>query len=261
MPLAFATGRLYAFGMNLKDKNLILLICLIVGLLVFLKLSKKDYAIKTAPPSIKEPRPVAENRPSPTPSTSTSSPVVASGMPVAAAPAISPSPTPAAGTTLTAQVSQQAKLDFEKASFVKMSLPEHLAFRPLDLDMDNTSAIVSRSNGLDMTIVARKGEVSQKEIEGFIKSSDTGVPGLDRRGLFFSAPRSVQPPSNSGLRSAQLWSGVGPQGTEVHIAVFNRADGAGSYMFVVSGKGTALETYGDEFEKIYSSLQATPLPK
>lgn len=261
MPLAFATSRLYALAMNFNNKNLIILICLILGAFVFFKVSQKNYATKPLQPSIEERRSHNVNTnedPGPqgtVAETTATTPIQGTSLPVQEPPPVTPTPS---ASDLSSQVSEQAKMSFQKESFLEVSFPDNIKFRALDIDVENAVAITSRGDGIDMTMLARKGAISGNDVEAFIKSADTGIPGLDSKRITYSAPKTMPTVSGSGIRSAQLWKGTGPQG-EVHVAILERADGAGTYMFVVSGKGNVIEKYDDDFERIFKSLKAKPL--
>ncbi|KYG66359.1 hypothetical protein AZI86_04705 [Bdellovibrio bacteriovorus] len=175
----------------------------------------------------------------------------------------SPSSSPSANSasvapslSLEQQVSGQSKTQFLQEAFLQMDMPENIPFQKVDLSFPDMSAIYSRANGMEMAVVAKKGEADQKDVEAFLKSADTGIPNLDKRGIQFAPPKNKTPASGSGMKSAQLYSGVGPNNQEIHVAVFSRADGLGTYMFVVSGDASTLEARADDFEKIYNSMKA-----
>lgn len=159
-------------------------------------------------------------------------------------------------TSQVQQVSLQSRTQFLQETFLQMDMPDSIPFQKVDLSFPDMSAIYSRANGMEMAVVAKKGEVDQKDVEAFLKSADTGIPNLDKRGIQFSPPKNRTPASGSGMKSAQLYSGMGPNNQEIHVAVFSRADGLGTYMFVVSGDASTLESRADDFERIYNSMKA-----
>lgn len=251
-------SRRYAFIMKFMSKDFILLICLILGFAILFKMykSKKDYATTGVTSAIKDPEVAGKIDAAPQAAATKLDPSQAEMVPSTSPSAINEATSQQASRSQT--VSETSKTQFLKETFLQMDLPSNIPFQNLDLAVADMAGIYSKANGLEMAVVARKGEVTSQQLEAFLKSADTGVPTLDKKGLYFSAPKTMQPAPGSGMKSAQLWSGRGQNNQEVHVAVFTRTDGAGSYMFVVSGAAGTLENRGDDFERIYNSMKAQP---
>jgi hypothetical protein len=245
--------------MNLSGRNLIILVCLIIGVGILTKVSKKDYATTAPGTSISDTGAATKNVTT-TGSAQRKYQPSDFASPSATANNAQAGPEAVNALTLSQRVSKEATSGFMKQALLKMDLPDNMAFQKLDLPLENAEAIYSRTNGVEMTVVAQKGEVSQNDLENFLRSADTGLPNLDKRGVRFSAPKQMPTVAGSGMKSAQLWSGMGPGNVEVHVAVFARSDGKGSYMFVVSGNSSTMEARGDDFDRIYQSMKAESSP-
>lgn len=242
------------------NKNFILVICLVLGLGVLFKMykSKQDYAITPIASAIRDQSADPKNE-SGTQDSSVKLDPSQPGM--TPSPSTSPSEVDAKvapPSSLSQQISMESKTQFLQETFLQMEVPDSIPFQSLDVSLPDMSAIYSRTSGMEMAVVAKKGEVDSKDLEAFLKSADTGIPNLDKSGIYFSAPKNKTPATGSGMKSAQLYSGVGPNNQEIHVAVFTRADGLGTYMFVVSGDASTLESRADDFEKIYNSMKAQP---
>lgn len=158
------------------------------------------------------------------------------------------------------RTSKDALRDFQDTAGVDLKLPDGINFQNLDLESPSMTALYGKLPGMEMAVVAGKGNITQEQIVEFIRSQDTGIPNLDRTYVEIpKTPKTVDPLQGSGMSSGSLWTGTLGNGDVVHVAVLPRKDGAGSYMVIVSGQEAAVEGFDTEFENVFKSVKARPV--
>lgn len=128
----------------------------------------------------------------------------------------------------------------------------------LDLDAGFEGVNIFNSlDGTNVSIVARAGTVTQAELELFLQEGDTGIPALN--GVVAPAslgvPNTIPAPAGAGLKDAQGWQ-FNSNGRTVQLALMERADGQGTYLFVVNSATGSVENAEDFYSVYFDQLKA-----
>ncbi len=157
------------------------------------------------------------------------------------------------------KVSEKAKEEFSNVGKIELKVPENLRFQPLDLDFEHVTGMFAHTEKMQLSVLAGRLVVSEKKLMEFLRSSDTGIPNVDRKGFKFSgAAVEVAPVSGSGLNAGKYWQGRTSDGQGVRVGMIPRQDGKGSYLFIFTGVEDKLDNSEDLFESMYLSLKALP---
>jgi hypothetical protein len=128
----------------------------------------------------------------------------------------------------------------------------------LTLDLDAGLAGINIYNplqGVNVSIAAKSGVVTQAQLQQFVGSGDTGLPALNGVSppAALGTPTTVAATSGSGLQDSQTWEFVSNNHT-VQIALMVRTDSQGTYLAIVNAPGTnvtsAIEYYAQYFQQL-----------
>lgn len=158
------------------------------------------------------------------------------------------------------RVSEEAKREFFEASHAQAHLPSELTFTPIDLGMDQAIGIYGRGQLYEMSVLAGRMNPTEQELLDYLKSTDTGIPLIDRHGLASLSPKAVTVPpiKGNGMREGKYWSGRTKDGKEFRVGLMPREDGVGSYLVMISGDGKVIDGSDDLFDGLYESFKALP---
>lgn len=128
--------------------------------------------------------------------------------------------------------------DFRNTVRLKAPFPNHLQYVSVDTDSDQYAAIygVSLDGKTELGVVATYGDKSVKEMVEYLQKESASYPMLNQFSLdanqAFELP--VKPSPASGLKAFTAVPSKGPDGSSMYAVVAPRADGKGTYVFMMA---------------------------
>lgn len=246
--------------MNIKQKDLFILVGIAIVVIIFVTQRKSSPVISQSPTDIgQQSEATSPIQTTPTPNRTDNTNQAPSNTTT-----ISPNQVPPPAPTNTDyfrqfRISDQVKTKFSDQGRIAINLPKEIPFREIDLDFESAIGIYSQSDRLKMAIVAGNISPSEKDMMDYLKSNNTGIPNVDNQKLRIAdTSRPLTPSPNSGIKSAKVWQGLNGKNELYRIVYMDREDQKGSYMFVISGEMDFIESSDDAFLKIYESIKTLP---
>ena len=114
-----------------------------------------------------------------------------------------------------------------------------------------------------MTAFARPALTNFKEVEKYLKEDINTIPNLNGKKIVsLGKPQSIPEAKNrKGIGDIQVAKAKLAKGETAHLAIVNRKDGKGSYIFVYTAPGGKLENNDGYVEQIFNTLRALPQDK
>lgn len=168
---------------------------------------------------------------------------------------------PAKEIALSAEVlkaSEAARKEFESRVKLKIELPAGFQYGEVDYADDIAMLAGTDPDGKSsFALIARQGSVSENEVLQFIRADARSLPPSEGADLVaIGKPSTIPPVEGSGLRQATWWTGSLSNGKTIHYVLLPRADQAGTYLLMMSGKAEDLDANEEYFEMLYKDIKA-----
>jgi hypothetical protein len=157
--------------------------------------------------------------------------------------------------------SQENLEKFGQKISLKMPFISGMQFIPYDFE-EGVAALYGRDPQLDidLSIFARKGVLTPEEVLAYFKQHSSSLPGLSKVSEFSVGEAStLDPPEGSGLAPLKVWQ-VELPGRSLRLALANRKDGKGSYVFLANAQSGVIDSGEEHFAKYYEKLRAVEPP-
>jgi hypothetical protein len=157
-----------------------------------------------------------------------------------------------------AEKNKEIANDFRERA--RLEIPIIPGTQYLLLDLDDGFEGVNIYNpllGINVSILAYGGLVSQALLEAFLGEGQQGVPALT--GVVapssLGAPTMVPATAGSGLKDAKAWQFTS-NGRTVQLALMERIDAQGTYLGIVNAPGENVTNAEDFYTKYFEQLKA-----
>lgn len=149
---------------------------------------------------------------------------------------------------------------FSKVAHLKIKLPESLKYVQTDIEDDMASIYgYNHVTKEELTALARPSLTSTEEIQQYLKYDKDAIPNLNGHEVTnLSKPQNVPGSARRGFSGVQVMNATMDNGHIAHVAVANRSDKKGSYIFVFTAPAGTIENNDGYVEKIYRSIKAMP---
>lgn len=153
---------------------------------------------------------------------------------------------------------QQKTIDqFSQISRVKIKLPTNLQYKELDFD-ENVAVLYAQHpiGKRKLAVLATKGKVNVDTALKFVNDSKSHLPIVRGNGFQISgAIQNVKAPEGSGLKNIQVLPGPTEDGLTTYAVHAERADGKGTYLFMMQDRSLAFEIES-EFDAMIDTVKA-----
>lgn len=146
---------------------------------------------------------------------------------------------------------------FKEKIKLKINLPKNLDY--VDMDMEDNIAGLYGSNlkgDKSFVVLATTGDVSMKDAVGYLNESKKAFPLLEDHKLLPEKAISFSPPKSTGMGEMKIIPATSANGTTVYAAMGERADGKGSYMFMMEAPEKFFQESEGTLDQMMMSMQA-----
>lgn len=144
--------------------------------------------------------------------------------------------------------------NFKSLLQVDINLPKNLHYAELDLD-EGLAGIRGTGSGdvRDFSILGTKKKVSAQLATAFLNESNSGVPTSQGARFTGKSKIKVKVPPGKGISKIEVIDSSNPN---VKAALISRADGKGSYLFVLKGQSGFFENNEGFLDNMLKNFQA-----
>lgn len=157
--------------------------------------------------------------------------------------------------------SKESAAAFTKETYLNVPLPANFAYSKLDIG-DGFEGIYGENDHqkAKLTGIAYNKLATPEQVTEFLKTDADSIPNISKNPVQFmsNAEKLPPPPEGSGLGHGTIWNGKLSNGDSVAAVYIPRADGKGSYLFVLSGPEAYFENNDGSFDSVYEKAQAIP---
>ena len=148
-------------------------------------------------------------------------------------------PTPKMGIKQKAEIkSNISKRRFAKQTFLKVPLPGHLKYIDVEIEEGVKSIYGYNYHSKEgLTAAARRGPLTMDQVKQYLKEDKDAIPNLNGKKLsnISEVKRIPAAGRKKGIESIEIISADTDKGQKAHVALINRKDKKGSYVFVYTG--------------------------
>lgn len=156
---------------------------------------------------------------------------------------------------------QQAKLifDFKKKSHIDLEFPVAMDYLDLDLD-DNVATILGTSldGKKSFAVMAAPMKVSTDQAINFLMDNKAAFPFLKDHKFLPEQTKTFPAPESTGLKPLTIIPGSTTKGQGIYMALAERKDGKGTYLFMMEAPYWYFQHNEDGLEKMLGTVKAKP---
>lgn len=148
--------------------------------------------------------------------------------------------------------------NFKKKIHLDMEFP--VAYDYIDIDLDeNVAAMIGTSldGKKSFTVIATNQKVSVEDAIKYVKSSTDAFPFLSNH-RFLDKKISFTPPESTGLKPLTIVPASTHQGQGLYVALTERKDNKGTYMFMIEAPYQYFDANEDGLERMLGTVKAKP---
>jgi hypothetical protein len=143
--------------------------------------------------------------------------------------------------------------DFKKLVELDFTAPAGEDF--YNLELDQVEAIASHNENEGIAIVAAPFKATVDQAIKFIKEDRADFKFLKTQDFNSKGDlTNISPPANSGISRITLVSGGKSDGRTTYAAIAERADGRGTYLFILK-TSSSFESIGPQIKEVLGSLK------